>query len=284
MGDAYRVGDQVVLVRCAPYRTGWQSATLLIDDDIEAAIGDHSLPAGYRARLGKAWRKSAAATCLERIRSVIVPSDALEQKYRAMGREVLRIDPWWPVPVEYPGCNSSTDGPLDVAFLGTGSHAGDLEELRDALTDPDRRWRFHHYLGPHAPGWLQGLPDVVAHKPLPWREYRQSLEQMRFPVCIYPARNTAVNRARSSNKFLEHAMTGAVALYGEHVPFARMVAAIDPSLLVGEGCWRESIQLLEQDPARRVALAKASHQAAVRHATSARAGQQEIWARIAQIR
>lgn len=282
MGDAYRVGSQVVLVRCAPARKEWKQIHLLIDDDIDAAIDDISLPAGYRARLEKAWRKSAAMTSLERIGSVIVPSDALEQKYRSLGKDVHRIDPWWPVPSEYPCSSQPGDGFLDVAFLGTGSHTGDLEELRHALTDPQRRWCFHHYLGPHVPAWLQGLPGVIAHKPLPWEKYRKELEHLRFPICIYPARNTAVNRARSSNKFLEHAMTGAVALYGEHIPFSHLVSAIDPSLLVAAGAWTDAIRTLVQNPIERDALARASHEAAVRHAASAHARQQELWADISR--
>lgn len=283
MGDAYRVGSQVVLVRCAPARPEWKQIHLLIDDDIDAAIDDISLPAGYRARLEKAWQKSAAIICLDRIRAVIVPSDALERKYLALGKEVHRIDPWWPVPAEYPGYKSPEDNPLDVAFLGTGSHAGDLEELRNALADPHRRWRFHHYLGPHAPAWLQGMPGVIAHKPLPWEKYRKELEHLRFAVCVYPARDTAVNRARSSNKFLEHAMTGAVALYGEHVPFARMIAAIDPSLLVNSEGWSYSIRALGLYPAKRDSLARASHETAIRQAALARTRQREIWSRIAQM-
>lgn len=282
MGDAYRVGNQVVLVRCAAPHDGPEPAHLLIDDDMEAAIADTSLPAGYRARLEQSWRKSAAATCMDRICSVIVPSTALERKYLSMGKKVHRIDPWWPVPAEYPSCDEINMDSRDVAFLGTGSHVGDLEDLKSALRDSNRSWRFHHFLGPHSPKWLQQLRDVVAHKPMSWRKYCVALPQLRFPICVYPARATAVNQARSCNKFLEHAMTASVALYGQHIPFSQMISSIDPSLLVAAEDWKDAIQAIIESPERRRRLARASHNAAARHAALARIQQREIWAQIAQ--
>jgi len=281
MGETFQVGKATVAVRCAPAVRNCRLLHLLIDDDIPSAIADETLPLSYRQRLKTAWQDSAAGSELEKIEQVVVPSDALGEIYRKKGKQVIRIDPYWPIPKAYPDQIQLKGKRVEVAFLGTGSHAGDMEPLKDALEDPSRDWIFHHFLGPHTPEWLQDLPDVVSRKPLSWKAYRSGLGRLRFDICVYPSLDTAVNRARSCNKFLEHAMTGTLALYGSDVPFVDKVTAVDSSLVVAEKDWREIIGRFATDPVGRDILARRSHAAARILAEKSRIRQMEIWKKLA---
>ncbi len=277
MGELFQVGESIVAVRCAQIVRNGRPYHLLIDDDIPSAIADETLPLTYRKRLKNAWRNSAANTGLDEIDSVVVPSDALEEIYRSKGKNVIRLDPYWPVPSEFPERSVSTQRAVDVAFLGTGSHVGDLSFLREALESTDRIWNFHHFLGPHAPDWLRTLPRVIARTPSSWRSYRLSLGKLRFDICVYPSKKSAVNRARSCNKIMEHAMTGSLSLYGENVPFADKVEAIDRSLLVGDREWEEAIGKYATDPIERNVLAREIHATAYGLAVKSKARQARVW-------
>lgn len=280
MGESFDAGPSVVAVRCAPPAPGGKPVHLLLDDDMDALIDDPSLPAGYRQRIHDAWRSCVLHTQPSRIRSVIVPSARLEQIYRHAGFPVVRIDPSWPLPPAVP-VDGFADGRLQVAFLGTRSHLADLDLLREAICDRNRTWDFHHFLGSHAPVWLAGQDGVRAHRPLPWQRYQKRLARHRFHLCLYPARDTEVNRARSCSKLMEHSMTGAAALYSRSVPFAGLVEPISPGLLVTDSDWPAAVAAMDGDRERCAASARSCHRHAVDLAAAARARQDTIWASVA---
>ncbi len=280
MGDAFRVGDALVAVRCsAP--SGWDGPVhALIDDDIDAIIRDEFIPSEYRGRLERAWRSSEILANLDRMESIAVPSARLESIYKGLGKKIVRLDPSWPVPlVRIPRARS---GFHDVAFLGTGSHLQDLELLRDALVDSMRAWTFHHFLGKNAPVWMRGLPRIRAHSTSNWHQYRNLIGNHRFDLCVYPAFDTEVNAARSCNKIMEHAMTGAVSLYSDTVPFSQKVSEISSDMLVREGAWQEAISSHLNDAARLEELAAKSHAHALRLSVQADRDQREHWESIAE--
>lgn len=276
MGDAYRVGSQVVLVRCAPAQSDWGQIHLLIDDDIESMLVDSGLPSEYRHRLHKAWENSVYSQHRDKIRSILVPSHALEAFYKPSGIPVFRIDPSWPLPGNFPSHDFSVPR-LQVAFLGTRSHLPDLELLRDALLNPQRDWVFHHFLGNMTPEWMSGLPHIMAHKPLSWHAYRHRIGLMHFHLCVYPTLKTATNAARSCNKIMEHSMTGAASLFSDSIPFADLVREISPRLLVSDTEWPDKIAELSTNRQLCEQLAKECHRHAFEFSNQAREGQQQAW-------
>lgn len=275
MGESYGVGNSVVAVRLARPASSGKALFLLMDDDLSAAIEDPSLPAGYRQRLASSFSESVVQKQWNAVRAVLVPSQRLEDIYRNCGKQVIRIDPTWPVPQVRRGRKSTSGN--EVAFLGTRSHAGDLELLRTALESPARSWTFHHFFGTHAPDWLARLPQVVPHRPLSWESYRDALPRMSFDLCVYPCRPTPVNEARSFNKLLEHAMAGAPALYSACVPFAEHVERMADGLLVEDDQWGMKVEWALRSAGELEALATASHDYAFRLANEARAAQTGIW-------
>lgn len=279
MGESFAVGGSIVAVRLPQAVPGRKPDFWLIDDDLDALVNDPSVPAGYRQRIGAAWNESVACHQWDSLQAVIVPSEKLAEIHGKLGRKVIRLDPSWPIPIDMPAAGS--EGGKEVVALGTGSHAGDIELLRTALEDPSRTWNFNHFMGKHAPAWLELLPGVRAHPPLPWSAYKKSLPMMKFDVCVYPCRATPLNEARSCNKIMEHAMIGAPALYSSCVPFADHVKAISADLLVDED-WTAKIGDLIQSVAARRQMALESHRYALGLAASARASQADLWDSIAR--
>ncbi|MGH8513798.1 MAG: hypothetical protein ACREV8_07625, partial [Gammaproteobacteria bacterium] len=49
-------------------------------------------------------------------------------------------------------------------------------------------------------------------RPRSWWRYKRALPKMRFHLALYPLAPTAFNKARSANKFFEHAIVGAASL------------------------------------------------------------------------
>lgn len=281
MGEAYALGESAVVVRCGTAARNAKRLYVLLDDDFEAAFEDEGLPQGYRQRLLAAWETSVMMTHDREVAAVVVPSPRLEQIHRSAGRRVIRMDPSWRIPSEFPGQEVSA-GPFKVAFLGTRSHLADLELLHSAITDARRTWEFHHFLGKGAPAWLAGCRHVFAHKALPWKAYRHEIGRMRFHLCVYPTCETAVNAARSCNKIMEHAMTGAASLYSKNVPFRGQLSFLTERCLVSDEGWATIIAELQNDRRACHDLAKDSHALAVALASSARDQQVRIWGAIAR--
>lgn len=280
MGAAYRVGAATVAVRL--WRPAGEGPVhYLIDDDIPAGIADPSLPEAYRRRLEQAFRESVETKALDRIAMVITPSARLEERYRALGKEVRRLDPAWPVPQSADLRHFAGGGPVRVAFLGTRSHLADLELLRHAVEDPQRTWVFHHFLGMHAPGWLARQPHVEVHAPMGWAGYRRKLARLRFHVAVYPMQDTPFNLARSCNKVMEHAMVGAVSVFSTRVPFAGMIRDGHNALLAEDGDWPDLLRGLCGDASRLKLLAAAGHALGFQTAGQAAADQRELWAAVA---
>ncbi len=279
MGEAFRVGMETVTVRCAPLPEGSDRFSVLIDDDMEALIADDTVPQGYRDRLGRAWREAALARHPEKVNRILVPSKRLEEVYLAKGHSVILMDPYWPVPKEF-RIATSADKTVRVAFLGSRSHLGDLEILKPALEDAGRKWTFHHFLGRNGPDWLQQLPGISASDPSSWGSYKKMLSSRRYDICVYPLRATSVNSARSCNKIMEHAMTGAVSLFSECVPFRAKLGDLGGSLLVPDGGWADAIDHLAHDRNASRELAFECHRLGLEIATFARSRQEEVWSSI----
>lgn len=280
MGAAYRVGAATVAVRL--WRPAGEGPVhYLIDDDIPAGIADPALPGGYRQRLEQAFCESVETRAFDRIALVITPSARLEERYRASGKEVRRLDPAWPVPQVPDLRHFAGGGPPRVAFLGTRSHLADLDLLRRAVEDPRRTWEFHHFLGAHAPEWLARLPLVGAHAPMGWAGYRRKLARLRFHLAVYPMQDTPFNLARSCNKLMEHAMVGAASVFSARVPFAAMIRNGQDALLAADDEWTDLLHGLCADGNLLRKLAETGHALGFHTAVKAAADQRALWTAIA---
>ncbi|MGI9415867.1 MAG: hypothetical protein ACR2PM_19480 [Hyphomicrobiales bacterium] len=205
----------------------------LIDDDIRAALEAPELPNDYRHRLGR-FAVEILPAIEDMADCIVTPSPVIASAYDDRPYELLA-----------PGCIDICEdfshfddvSTVRLAFLGTRSHLSDLEFLADVLVDLCARCpglEVMTYLGRHAPAAMQRMPGIRSEAPLPWQAYKRSvLGRQRFHLAIAPMLDTPFNRARSFNKFLDHAAVGAYGLYSRHAALDAVVSAPEHGLLLG---------------------------------------------------
>jgi hypothetical protein len=188
-----------------------------VDDAVEEGMADASLPFLYRQKLrlvecASGRRFSARAV------AVVVSSAALVQRYGAHAETHL-IHPYWTEPIaglEHFGPVTRSEGPVDIAYLGSAVHRADLDFLWPvigAVLAAHPRVRFHLAERHRVPAGLAGHPRVLRIPGRGWGAYRAGLARRRFHLALYPLLDTAFNRGRSLNKLIEHGVAGAAPLY-----------------------------------------------------------------------
>ncbi len=227
----------------------------LIDDDVEAAIADPNLPVGQRAKLALLERRHGRRL-LAAGAEVVASSASIAERYRARA-PVHLLMPRWDLPLAIPPTRRGAG--LRIAYLGSAVHRGDLallatqlRRLLDARPGLELHLAANHRLGP-----LAGHPRLRPIMATGWRAYRAWIATQRFDIAIYPLLDTAVNRARSVNKLIEHAVVGAAGIYSETWPEARRVARRGAGMVVANRpeAWAEAILALADDPALRARIA-----------------------------
>ena len=206
----------------------------LIDDDIRAALKAPELPADYRERLGR-----FVSGVLPEIESmadrVVTPSPAIAALYADRPCDLL--DPGY-MSICRDFSHFDDPGTLRLAFLGTRSHLADLEFLTGVLADlcvGRAELELVTYLGRHTPDDLRRLPNVRAEAPMSWHSYKAAvLGRERFHIAIAPMLDTTFNRARSFNKYLDHAAVGAFGLYSRQPALETAVTSADHGVLLDD--------------------------------------------------
>lgn len=232
-----------------------------IDDDIPAGLNEPDLPTRYRRKLAllewPAWRRLLPSAA-----RVVAASNRLAARLRRQrpdGVDVLT--PYWSEPFA-PLDHHDTDGPLDIAYLGSSVHRGDLAFLLpvlEAVLAAEPRARVHLAPRHPLPGTLSRHPRVCRLPGRGWQAYRRNGVGRRFHIALYPLRDTAFNRARSANKLIEHAVHGAASVWSCSWPEARRVADGHSGLVVANDpqVWTNAtLSLLRDARARRSVAAE----------------------------
>lgn len=237
----------------------WQSVHYVIDDLIPAAADSLELPADYRSRLTR-----FSADLLPRILAlrpaIVAPSAAILEAFPGFEHE--RLDPCCLalrrglLPPPTPAAET-----LDIAFLGTRSHAGTLPLLKaigEALNRLQPDARLHLFFGRHLPPEIASMRAVIGHAPVPWPQFQEFTRRSRFHIGLAPVLDTPFATARSITKLMDYAAVGAAGLYGRRAPFDGVITDGRDGLLLGDdpGEWVDAILKLAADPARRMALAR----------------------------
>ncbi|MEM9145613.1 MAG: hypothetical protein AAGC57_05390 [Pseudomonadota bacterium] len=226
----------------------------LIDDDVEATIADPTTPMGQRLKLRLFERRHGDRLCQDEAR-IVVSSAALAKIHPG----ACLIRPSWGLPLA-DLAHQTEPGPLRLAFLSSAVHRGDLAMLAPVLRAVLDSGRAELFVpANHALGRLRGHPLVRPVAATSWPDWRTWLTRQRMHLALYPLRDTAVNRARSANKIIEHAVVGAAGLYSESWPEASRIARRNAGLVLPSDpeAWRAAIMGLLDDPERRLALATA---------------------------
>lgn len=177
---------------------------------------------------GGAWKyqlksklveQRAARYFMPRADFIGVSSDILLQmaRHEFPKRNVGLVHPYWREPLaeldhfDQPG--------LEICYLGARSHANDLPIIMPAIRAVLQRIpnaRFTISAQHSLPEDLKNHPRVNQLPTLGWQEYRHEIVKHRFHIALYPMQANAFNAARSINKLIEHAVTGAATLCPDH--------------------------------------------------------------------
>lgn len=223
--NCFTAGDRLLLLRrdepaIMRMAITWHGhVTYLIDDDVDAAARNPSLPEGYRQRLAD-FAEGPYCELLAHADTVVVSSDILADQLahdHGIGHKSTRLDPFWDTPPA--GLHHFDDratATLEMVHLGSGSHSGGLRAITPAvlrLLDEMPELRFS-YVSPRGLHPSLDRHDRVRRLPvMRWPRYRSWLARQRYHLALYPLEATRFDRARSSNKLLEHCVVGAVGVY-----------------------------------------------------------------------
>ncbi|WP_321341980.1 hypothetical protein [Breoghania sp.] len=228
--------------------------TYVIDDDLDAADVDETLPGDYRARL-KRLREGQYRAVLDRARTIVVPTQHLADKFAATHETAMLGPVWAGLPADDAHFSKlARGGQTHIAYLGSVTHGADrafvsrvLEGVLATRDDVIVTMIARKKLGTS----LDGHPRLRLRRPLPWSLHRARHARMRFHLALYPMLDTPFNQGRSLNKVIEHAMLGAVGLYSADWVFADRIRHGETGLLIenDEAAWVTAILNALDDPA-----------------------------------
>lgn len=286
--NTFRCGDRLLLIRrdspgLIERALAWRGRLIyLIDDDVDGAAQSPGLPPDYRDRLTN-FAQGPFDRLLRRADLIVASSDVLAERLRSDGRVqagIERLDPYWPLPLADQRHFGTTDTRIEVAHLGTGSHAAGLSRAVPAILAMLDRFptaRFTYIGEPAAHPTLEAHPRASRLPPMGWGRYRRWLPRQRFHLALYPLASTPFDRARSANKLIEHGIVGAAGLYPEDwepagsLKDGAMLAPSDPS------GWEACLLCAVEHPAELARHATASAEALATFNDPAR--QQAFWKR-----
>ncbi len=283
--NCYEAGDTILLIRRDAealmdrlQQHPPKRLVYLIDDDIEAAREDLSLPPDYRDRLIR-FHDRYHSDFVARAEILVVTSPALLRKF-STHRDARLLHPIWH---REPADDSHFDsldrgGPIHAIHLGTASHSAGLAFLKpvlEALLERHPRFHFTYIRRAPALGLLDAHPRIHRLRPQSWQRYRWSLPQKRFHLGLYPLPDTPFNRARSRNKLLEHGVVGAVGVYPCFWPTAMELDG--GAILVGDTSdeWVAALSPYLHEPSRLRPLARTAH--SILHEMNDPAAQRKFW-------
>jgi GT2 family glycosyltransferase/glycosyltransferase involved in cell wall biosynthesis len=155
------------------------------------------------------------------------------------------------------------EGPLQLVYVGSPTHADDLALLRPVLAELDalRPGKFElNVVGVELPGpeqeWYRRV--VVPDDCKPYPRFVAWLRGMRdrWDLAVAPLVNTEFNSYKSDLKFLEYGALGLPAVFSD-VPAYESVVDGRTGLKAGESVrsWADALARLADDPAERAELA-----------------------------
>jgi len=228
----------------------------LLDDDIQGAWRDQSLPKHYRFLMAHFWWRWHGL--LEELSSELwLSSDMLARQYNAGER----IDPIvTPFPLPRDRQANKTDTIVKIAYHGSKTHRADLLWLRDIIAEVQTKCSHTEVeiVGDRkAKKWFRGIPRTKTLGVLPWQVYCNHVSNKRVDIGLVALLDTPFNRCRSWNKYLDVAKWGAVGVFSKFSNYAAVVEHEINGLLISNNdpqAWVDAIVRLSNDKAYRHGL------------------------------
>jgi hypothetical protein len=252
----YAFGEWAVVIRYAAARDfraierhGLRRLVYVVDDDFAAAAADLGLPGHYRQRLAS-FLSETWPELVRRADLVLASNTVVASRY---GDRAVTTIPCWPIQPAMLD-HFDADTPLRVGLLGGASHVADVASIADdlvAVFKARRDVEIVDFSTGELSRRLTGRPTRT--RQTSWHRHKQVLAKTRCHLALYPLRPTAFNRARSVNKLLEHAITGAASLVNRFPALDDWPDLIDPRCIIdaptAPGVWRDRVHAMLDDRA-----------------------------------
>lgn len=268
-------GANLLLCRSLPHgwlrwlerhRKAFGYIAYIIDDDIDAAAHEATLPKAYRQRMARLAYLQARLLALSD--EVVVCSEKLAKRFYARHANISVLTP--PLIAALPALEHfmpppSAQAPWQIGFYGTRAHLNDLLHIAPALwaiQQGRKDTQLEIMLGKHTPKQLAELPRAKTPDPLPWRAFRNYQASCKLHIGLAPLLDTPFNQGKSFIKFLDIAAMGGVGVYSNRYPYTEVVRHGENGLLVEDSpaAWQAALQQLLNNPQ---AAADMAQQAAI---------------------
>jgi glycosyltransferase involved in cell wall biosynthesis len=164
----------------------------------------------------------------------------------------------WSFP--YPNQVLGKESGLSVGYMGTNTHAEDLELVAPVLKRLLSRGNIRFT------SWGQELPEnlkrqhnasYIESNIIPYKEFVAKFAQVKCDIFIAPLKDSLFNRCKSSIKFLEYAYMGIPGIFSDLPPYQSVVKNHANGILAAtEDQWESAITDLLNSSAMRQLIAK----------------------------
>lgn len=267
-------GASVVVVRHAPgpwlgwlrcHRAQLAEVSLLMDDDMPAALRSPELPLGYAFR-----------TALRHARTRRGLDDLCDRVWLSTPELCARYASWRPglcppLYVDGPGYAPENGASAPVYFYhGTRAHRAEIEWLVPVVREVQSRHPLAVFevSGDAATArCFQGIPRVRVLPPMAWSSFLtlRARPGSAYRVGLAPCLPTRFNAARSHVKLFDITRLGAAGIYADRTPYRTAVRDGETGILCGDaaGEWTRAILGLLEDRPRVAAIAQAARLLAI---------------------
>ncbi len=152
--------------------------------------------------------------------------------------------------------------PLVVGYMGSPSHAPDLQMVLPALLNLARRYGERiafRFIGLEPPAPLSEVAQV-SWEPVRTLDYAQFASEFAaetFDIAIAPLEDNPFNRSKSGIKFLEYAASGVPGVYSNLPPYADLITHGQNGFLAATPDeWEQHLRALLDDPDLRLRIAQ----------------------------
>ncbi|MBA3352158.1 MAG: glycosyltransferase, partial [Blastocatellia bacterium] len=243
-----------------------------IDDNLLDIADSHADYAFYESRI------ETVRYLAENADQVVVSTPNLREVFRPVNERISvignAIDEWlWFAPLPVPA-RAHRDGTVIAGYMGTKTHALDLEMIREPFLAARRRLELDYGLrldleivgalddDPVAPRWYRRLdvPKGCSSYPRFVRWLRATVD---WDLALAPLCSEPLNHSKSGLKFFEYAALGTAGIFSAVGEYPQTIQDKETGILIAPGLsteWEEVIVELAASPALRQKLTLGARQ------------------------
>jgi len=231
------------------------------DDLLNEIPHDHP-----EAAAGASWKAGIEYT-VKRAKAVVVSTEFLAEKYRALNPNVHILPNFIDYDIFYRPVPQRRDGKITIGLLGSSIQPSNFALVDKSLRALVERYgaRLHiYFVGWECPKGWEGHPQTTflsfVHE---YVNYAAQLKDWNWDIALIPLASDEYNQCKSYIKWLDYSAAGIASIFSDVSVYNQVVTHDSTGLLMpnSDQAWLEAITLLIESPEKRQALANAGQDA-----------------------